>query len=55
MQKAAEQLGVHVATVRRLIEAKKLVAVRVASRKIGIRASSIEAHMAANQLVDFKA
>jgi excisionase family DNA binding protein len=55
MKQAAEQLGVHVATIRRLVEAGKLIAVRVADRKIGIRASSIEAHMAANQLVDFKA
>jgi excisionase family DNA binding protein len=55
MQKTAEVLGVHIFTVRRLIEAGKLVAVRVANRKIGIRASSIERHMAANQLVDFKA
>jgi excisionase family DNA binding protein len=57
MQKAAEQLGVHVATIRRLIASKKLVAVRVADRKIGIRVSSIEAHLAANEIAaeDFTA
>jgi excisionase family DNA binding protein len=55
MKEAAEVLGVHIASIRRLIEAKKLIAIRVADRKIGIRASSIEAHMAANQLVDFEA
>jgi excisionase family DNA binding protein len=52
MKQAAEVLGVHIATIRRLIEAGKLIAVRVADRKIGIRASSIEAHMAANQLLE---
>ena len=56
MKKAAEQLGVHIATIRRLIESKKLVAVRVANRKIGIRASSIAKHMSDNELGDeFKA
>jgi excisionase family DNA binding protein len=55
MKQTGEVLGVHIATVRRLIEAGKLIAVRVADRKIGIRASSIEQHMAANQLVGFKA
>ena len=56
MKKAAEQLGVHIATIRRLIESKKLVAVRVANRKIGIRASSIAKHMVDNELGDeFKA
>jgi excisionase family DNA binding protein len=55
MKQAGEVLGVHIATIRRLIEARKLIAVRVADRKIGIRASSIEAHMAGNQLRDFKA
>jgi excisionase family DNA binding protein len=55
MKEAAEVLGVHIASIRRLIDAKKLIAIRVADRKIGIRASSIEAHMAANQLVDFEA
>jgi excisionase family DNA binding protein len=55
MKQAAEVLDVHVATIRRLIEGGKLIAIRVADRKIGIRASSLEAHMATNQLLDFKA
>jgi excisionase family DNA binding protein len=50
MQQTAELLGVHLATIRRLIEQKKLVAVRVANRAIRIRVSSIEAHVKSREI-----
>jgi hypothetical protein len=43
-------LGCHPATIRRLIKAGKLVAVRVADRKIGVRMSSIQKHLDANAI-----
>jgi hypothetical protein len=55
MKDAGIMLNCHVATVRRLIESGALIAIRVASRKVGIRLSSIEAHMRANEIADFRA
>jgi excisionase family DNA binding protein len=41
----ATWLGVHLMTIRRLVDARKLQAVRVSERRVGIRRSVIEAYL----------
>jgi hypothetical protein len=43
-------LDVHAATVRRLIKSGRLIAVRIADRKIGVRLSSIQRHLDASEI-----
>jgi hypothetical protein len=50
LRETGQILNIHEATVRRLIKAKKLMAVRVAARRIGVRMSSIQRHIDANEM-----
>lgn len=45
----AELLGCHPATVRRLITARRLKAIRLSARRLGIRQSEIERHLSENE------
>jgi len=47
MRETASWLGVHLATVRRLVEAGKIRTIRLSARRIGIRTSEIEHYLAA--------
>ena len=47
MRETASWLGVHLATVRRLVEAGKIRTIRLSARRIGIRTSEIERYLAA--------
>jgi hypothetical protein len=50
LERAGEILSSHPATIRRLIKSGRLIAVRVADKKVGVRMSSIQAHMDANEI-----
>jgi excisionase family DNA binding protein len=50
VKEVAALLGVHFATVHRLIAGKALTAVRLSARRIGIRHSVVEAFLARNAI-----